>query len=154
MFLRANRGGRPDRSFVADNSPEPDPGVVGVWEEVAANYRFCVDRNMSYLRWRYTTHPYHKYRFVHLRRDKALCAFAVVRIASEEYRLGIVSDFIADPRRPDMVHALLDHTLDYCRSQEASAVLVDLPSVLAPSILKRYPCSLSNQLNMIVFLSP
>lgn len=149
VLLRVNRGGRPDRGFEADSSPEPDPGVAGVWEEVASCYRFCVERDMPYLRWRYGAHPHHKYRFVHLREGNALCGLAVVRIADDGYRLGIVSDFIVDPRRPDRVRALLDHAVAHCRGEKSAAVLMDVPSALAPSILGRYPCALANQLNMI-----
>ncbi len=149
VFLRANRGRRPDRSFTVDDAPEPDPAVPGVWEAVAANYRFAVERDLPYLRWRYGAHPHHEYRYVHLRQDGALCAFAVVRIATEDYRLGVVSDFIVHPRQAGAVQALLDHVVAYCRARGAAAVKMDLPSALAPAAVGRYPCSLSQQLDMI-----
>jgi len=151
VFLKANRGGRPDRSFTADEASEPDPAVPGVWEAVAANYRFAVERDLPYLRWRYGAHPHHEYRYIHLRRDGALCAFAIVRIAGEGYRLGVVSDFVVDPRQAGAVQALLDHVVAHCRARGAAAVMMDLPSVLAPAVGGRYPCSLSQQLNMISY---
>lgn len=151
VFWRASHGGRPDRSFTADEATEPDPAVPGVWDAVAANYRFAVERDLPYLRWRYGAHPHHEYRYVHLRRDGALCAFAVVRIADTAYRLGVVSDFIVDPRQAGAARALLDHVVAHFRARGAAAVMMDLPSALAPAVARRYPCSLSQQLDMISY---
>lgn len=152
-WWRLNRRGRRDASFEVECSPEPDPKVPELWHEVAGKYKFCVDRDMAYLHWRFCAHPHHKYTFIHLKRRGFLCACAVVRLESGPYRHGVVSELIVDPQQADVVRALIQEAVAHCDSLHAASVTMDLPVVLLPEVTLHYPCSLVNHLGMIAYTS-
>jgi GNAT superfamily N-acetyltransferase len=151
VFLRGQRGWPRDSAFTVEIAAEPDARIAAVWQEVARAYRFCVERDLPYLQWRYCAHPDHKYHFVHLQESGTPCALAVVRFAGGQPPLGVIDDLIVDPRRQDRVGSLLEHTLAYLRSLGAATALLELPGAHAGSVLNRYRCSLAGPLNMILY---
>ncbi len=142
--------GTGEGSLPVDITRDLPEGTDELWGQVAASYSFCVERDRSYLDWRFVSHPAHEYHFVRAGGAGTPAGLAVCRLSDETPPLGIISDLIVDPGRQDVLVTLLDATVEFLRLKGAYAVSVDLPPALAPQVLQRYPCSLAQPLGMIV----
>lgn len=107
-----------------------------LWERVVSRYRFIVQRDRSYLGWRFLKHPTHTYHFVQVRKSNVLRGVAIVRITDDEEPFGIISDLIVDPEDWDSLNILLMESLAFLKSKGACGALVDLPEKLATSVGK------------------
>jgi GNAT superfamily N-acetyltransferase len=149
VFLRGIPGVALSSLPVDVTNTVPD-GAEELWRQVAGSYSFCVERDLPYLDWRYVSHPGHKYHFVRAGGSGLPAGIAVCRLTEDSPPLGVISDLIVDPDRHDIVLALLDATVGFLKSRGAYAVSLDLSPALAPQVLERFPCSLSQPLGMIV----
>ena len=148
---RAGAGPEPGRTglplSVETGLPE---GAGPLWERVSESYGFGVERDQTYLRWRFEAHPAYAYRFVCLGEPGDLKGLAVCRLTDDKPPLGVVADLIVEPGRDDLVSNLIDGTVAFLRSHGAYAARMDLPSCLADPVLARYKCSLVKDRGMIV----
>jgi len=131
-------------------SDEIPSGTGRLWARISEAYKFSVHRDESYLRWRFSCHPTHSYRFISIGAPEDPSAVAVCRLTDEKPPLGIVSDLIVDPHCPQLVREIVDHALSFFRSEGAYAASLDLPPALAPQILNRHKRSLTRDLGMLI----
>jgi GNAT superfamily N-acetyltransferase len=125
-------------------------GADELWGQVAKGYRFSVERDVRYLRWRFVSHPTHKYHFVLAGDPGNPAGLAVCRLTGDDPPLGIISDLIVHPTRHDVLVTLLDETVGFLKSGGACALSADLPPALAPQVLRRYRCALERPMGIIV----
>jgi len=125
-------------------------GAGRLWEEVSEHYTFAVEREETYLKWRFEDHPLYDYRFVCLGAPDDLEGLGICRLTGDNPPLGIVADLIADPTSKEIIYGLTDAMVGYLGSQGAYAARMDLPPCLADPILSRYRCSLRKDRGMIV----
>jgi GNAT superfamily N-acetyltransferase len=144
---RSERGPSGHRISVESALPE---GSGGLWERVSESYGFAVERNQTYLKWRFEAHPAYTYRFVCLGEPGDPKGLAICRLTDDKPPLGVVADLIVDPGREDLVSNLIDETVAFLKSHGAYAARMDLPPCLADPILARYRCSLKKDRGMIV----
>ena len=152
IFWRSNprtRGG--SRRGPAYSIEKVLPEAAGdLWKNVSERYRFAVERDQTYMRWRFADHPLYQYRFVCLGEPGELKGLGICRLTDDKPPLGIVADLIVDPAREDLVSSLIDTTVAFLKSRGAYAARMDLPPSLAGKILPRYRCSLRKDRGMIV----
>ncbi len=127
----------------------PD-GSGELWQRVSESYGFGVERDQTYLKWRFEAHPTYAYRFVCLGDPRDFKGLAVCRLTDDKPPLGVIADLIVDPVREDLVSTLVDGTVAFLKSHGAYAARMDLPPCLADPILARYKCSLRKDRGMIV----
>jgi hypothetical protein len=118
---------------------------------VVPAYPFAVERDETYLRWRFERHPSYTYHYVCLRDSDGLVGLAVCRLTAEKPPLGVVADLIVDPNCRDLVSDLVDGAIEFLKSGGAYAARMDLPPCLADQILARYRCSLTKDRGMILY---
>ncbi|HEY4641855.1 MAG TPA: GNAT family N-acetyltransferase [Thermoanaerobaculia bacterium] len=75
---------------------------------VAPFYRFLVERNAQYLRWRYLQNPDHRYVLIAIRKWRKLAGWIVFRIRENRFTIG---DALFDPNFPDAFTILLRHVV-------------------------------------------
>jgi GNAT superfamily N-acetyltransferase len=122
-----------------------------LWNRVCPAYPFAVERDETYLRWRFERHPSYTYHYVCLRDSDELVGLAVCRLTAEKPPLGVVADLIVDPNCRDLVSDLVDGAIEFLKSGGAYAARMDLPPCLADQILARYRCSLTKDRGMILY---
>jgi hypothetical protein len=88
--------------------PRFDDGVTSLWERVSRNFAFAVRRDAAYLNWKFVDAPHVEYLCATCVRDGETCGYIVFRhVEKDGWRATIITDFLADPNRPDVLHALL-----------------------------------------------
>jgi hypothetical protein len=135
---------------VADRLPA---GAAALWSSVTGAYGFAVERDETYLNWRFASHPTHRYYYVRMGGPERLSGLAIVRITDDRNPLGVISDLIVDPSDTDAVRALMGEAVAFLRSEGACAVLVDLPPALASAALAGWRCRLSTNLGILMYTS-
>lgn len=147
--------GRPERSNEGEgvsislgDAPPRDMGAL--WESAMRSYAFAFERDERYIAWRFTAHPFHRYRFIEARRGGQLSGLAVVRITSGRIPTGVVADLIADPRDEETVRALMRGAISHLKSQGACAAVVELPPALTPIVSKAFPRSLREEFALVL----
>jgi GNAT superfamily N-acetyltransferase len=151
VFWRLNPGGRGAGRGSSVSIQEALPeGAGDLWERVSEAYAFAVERDRTYLKWRFEAHPTYAYHFVCLGEPGDLKGLGICRLTDDKPSLGVVADLIVDPRREDLVSSLVDATVGFLKSRGAYAARMDLPPCLAGPILARYKCSLRKDRGMIV----
>lgn len=111
-------------------------GVVVLWEQVAEAYPFAIDRNREYLKWRYESHPTHRYEFITLNEGGKLSGVAVVRIGEGRAPIGVVEEVIVHPGKPDFGTALVGAAVEHLKGRGACAVRIDIPPKLDGPVLR------------------
>jgi GNAT superfamily N-acetyltransferase len=125
-------------------------GADGLWDEAARAYPFAVDRHAAHLKWRYESHPAFKYEFVSLEDGEDLASLAVVRLTDDSPPVGVISELIVDPARPDLVKSLFVGAVEHLKSRGACAVRADIPPKLADSVFSAPYTCLKQELKMVV----
>lgn len=75
-----------------------DERFTGLWTAVAPAFDLAVRRDAPYLNWKYAEPPHVRYSIVALKRDEAVCGYAVYRHAREARgRVTLLVDFLASP---------------------------------------------------------
>jgi GNAT superfamily N-acetyltransferase len=143
---RLSRSGS-DSISVGDEIPA---GTDNLWAEVSKRYPFAVERDMKYLKWRFTGHPTHRYQFISLHEGGELAGLGIVRLTEGDPPVGVVSDLIVSPGRRELLLDLAAESLRFLKSQGACAALVDLSPAIAPLILDEYRCSVRQEFGMII----
>jgi hypothetical protein len=86
--------------------------VSSEWDElfarVAPAYRFLIERNAAYVRWRYLESPEVPYIVVAIRKWRRLVGWVVFRMRDNRMTIG---DALFDPRFPDALPTLLRHVV-------------------------------------------
>jgi GNAT superfamily N-acetyltransferase len=149
VFVKSNPRRSTGKASTEIGRGVPD-GVDELWGEVASGYGFCVERDREYLKWRFAAHPTHEYHFVSLYDAGRLAGLGICRLEGDGHPVGIVSDLIVNPKRQDLLARLADETVSFLASKGAYSVSMDLPPALAPEVLRRYRCSLTQPVGMIV----
>lgn len=90
--------------LVRETTPEWDD----LFARVAPSYRFLVERNAAYVRWRYLECPDVPYIVVAVRKWRTLVGWIVFRIRDHRLTLG---DALFDPRWPDALDVVLRHVV-------------------------------------------
>ncbi len=121
-----------------------------LWAEVAGAYQFAVERHPAHLKWRYEAHPAFKYEFVSLTEDGRLRGLAVVRLTDDSPAVGVVSELIVEPGRPDLVKSLFIAAVEHLKSRGACAVRADIPPALAGPVFSTPYACLQWDLKMLV----
>jgi len=68
-----------------------------LWSAFRETVYCCIEKDRAFLRWRYQTAPFIKYRFIEMRRDRRLVALAVLRLQETPMgNAGRILDFISD----------------------------------------------------------
>lgn len=75
---------------------------------VAPSYKFLVQRNAQYLRWRYLQNPDNRYVIIAIRKWRRLAGWIVYRIRDNRFTIG---DALFDLNFPDALRVLLRHVV-------------------------------------------
>lgn len=79
-----------------------------LWDELSPNYYAAVTRTSQYLNWKYVQQPFVKYTRLLALRGDTVCGYLIYRVGQPpERRVGILADFLIDPRDTAGLRALL-----------------------------------------------
>lgn len=72
------KSGKTDPAVKVQVGEELDPQCTALWQEISPAFSVSVQRDETYLRWRYRLNPFSKYIFFHAWRKKTLTGLAVL----------------------------------------------------------------------------
>lgn len=87
------------------------PDEVGaLFERARGDWEVIAIRSKEWLDWRFTAHPRHRYHIALARRAGELVGYTVYRCGpfDGDDELGLICDWLVDPRHPEVEVALLD----------------------------------------------
>ena len=138
---RLSLGGKKGLAGKASVSGSLPAESESLWNRVAEAYPFAVDRHPDHLRWRYERHPAFAYEFISLEEGGGLAGLAVVRLTADSPAVGVVTELIVDPGRPDLVKSLFVAAVEHLGARGACAVRADIPPALSgPVFSAPYTC--------------
>jgi GNAT superfamily N-acetyltransferase len=141
---------KPEAGEISVSSGMPN-GTGDLWARVSEAYAFAVDRREAHLRWRYEDHPAYRYEFVSLSESEGLKGLAVVRVSEGPQPVGVITELMVDPARPDLVASLFTAAVEHLRSRGACAVRADIvPKLAATAFATPYTC-LKQDLKILVY---
>ncbi len=85
------------------------------WDKIKNNYEFMVERDASYLRWRYFDKRGGSYIIKKASSGDEFLGYIVIRINNyvKEYPSGYIMDLLTIPGRLDVAYALIQDAYDY-----------------------------------------
>ena len=86
----------------------PDAEFDAFFDRVSDRYVFLARRDSRYLRWRYLSHPEHRYAIVAIRKWRRLAGWIVFRIREDRFTWG---DALFDPTVPEAMEVALRHVV-------------------------------------------
>jgi hypothetical protein len=101
-----------------------DEGIDRFWREVSANYSFIIERDASYLNWRYCDKRGGDYVIRQATEGGVVLGYIVLRINryEEGYPVGYVVDLLTLSDRLDVAHALLSDADGFFSEQGVNIV--------------------------------
>jgi hypothetical protein len=94
------------------------------WDLVKGDYNFIVERDTIYMNWRYHDRRGGEYSVRYARDSSDVLGFMVLRVNKlrEDYPVGYVVDLLAQPKRLDVVDALLRDALHFFKERGVNMV--------------------------------
>jgi hypothetical protein len=96
------------RGYSFELMREAGPELDELFARVSGAYRFCVERNAAYVRWRYLECPDVPYIVVAVRKWRRLVGWIACRVREHRFSWG---DALFDPDFPDAVEVALRHVV-------------------------------------------
>ena len=127
-----------DLKFQIYNSIPDD--AQAVWEKFRGSFENCIERDLTYLRWRYDGRPDASYETMMLYDKDEPAGFLVLRksVANSKPMVCVAENF-TDPQNEAYVSALAQGIIDYCFAQEADyAVACSGKYGLYDKVFRRY----------------
>jgi GNAT superfamily N-acetyltransferase len=125
--------------------------ISGFWNRVAGAYTCCVERDEAYLRWRFLSHPTHKYLIHEARCSGEIVGYVISRMNEDTPALAVISEMIVDPSRPDVLSSVIDEMIAFYRAEGASAAAFDLTPGFGGAVMQRTSQALKNEFGIIVY---
>jgi hypothetical protein len=100
-----------------------------LWLKASEQFAIVSSRTQAYLNWRYSEHPYYKYRILASYNEEDLVGYAVIR--KEKIlglNCGVIVDMFVEHDHLDSLDALVNYVKDFYKSQEDVALIASMIS--------------------------
>jgi hypothetical protein len=121
----AQRGKKPEsvKDFSIIRIYEFDGRFDDFWKAVSKEHKIIMDRDRTYLNWRYAGDPNENYIIMAAEKDEAIMGLAVIRTIDRfDLRSGALVELIALPGKEYVLPWLISNIADYFKSQKVDLV--------------------------------
>ena len=101
-----------------------DEEIDQLWTRLAPRFPVIVQRDATYLNWKFTQQPHMNYHKFVARREQAICGYVITRTGTPpEANVGIIADLFAAPDDEAVIRRMLVHSVEHLRREGMDGII-------------------------------